>query len=235
LSASSIARAVKEREDIHAPKPRMISLSQATELGTVYTAEELHSVGQAARDLHLHFHIDGARFANAAAELEVAPRKLTWEAGVDALSFGGTKNGMGWGEALVFFNRDLARDFARRQKQAAQLASKMRFLAAPWIGLLRDGAWLRHATRANQIAHILEQKLRSIPSLRIAFPRQANSVFVDMPPALVQGLHQRGWHFYTDVGPGAARFMGSWDSTEEDVEHLVSDIQDLTRERCSAL
>ena len=229
LRPSDIEKACLARTDVHAPQPGAVTITQATELGTVYSPAEMKAIGKIARKHHLMFHVDGARFANAVASQRVAPSHLSWKAGVDVLSLGGTKNGMAMGEALVFFNRRLAADFGRRRKQGGQLASKMRFSAAQWIGLVQDGAWLRHATHANRIAHFLETQLRTIRSLKIAFPRQANSVFVEMPPALVRRLHQRGWQFYTDVGPGAARLMCSWDSTEQDVTALVRDIKALAR------
>lgn len=228
ITPAKIEQVVQRRNDVHAPKPKVVTLSQATELGTVYSPHELTAIGKLAHKMDLHVHMDGARFANAVAELGVAPREISWEAGVDILCLGGTKNGMALGEAVIFFNRDLAKDFDRRRKQGGQLSSKMRFLAAQWVGLLERGTWLRYATRANQIARELEKKLRRIPSLRMIFPRQANSVFVEMPSSVVDGLRQRGWRFYTDVGPGAVRLMCSWDSTEEDIAALIQDILDLS-------
>jgi threonine aldolase len=219
-----IEQAVTQRRDIHHSRARMVSITQSTELGTVYSAEEVAAIGGAADRLNLRLHMDGARFANAVASLGVAPRALTWEAGVDVLTFGGTKNGLAFAEALVFFDKHLARDFAYRRKQSGQLASKMRFLAAPWIGLLRDGAWLRHAAHANLMAHELEHGLARLPGVEILHPRQANAVFARLPNAIVTGLHARGWHFYTDFGPlCAARLMCSWDTTSEDVAAFVRD------------
>ncbi|MEX2381342.1 MAG: beta-eliminating lyase-related protein [Opitutales bacterium] len=129
------------RTDIHYPKPGALSVTQSTEPGTVYSVEELKCLTEAARRHGLHVHMDGSRFANAMAHLQVHPSEITWRAGVDVLCFGGTKQGMPVGEAVVFFNRDLGRDFDRRCKQSGQLASKMRYLAAPWSALLEDGLW----------------------------------------------------------------------------------------------
>ncbi len=147
------------------------------------------------------------------------------------LSFGGAKNGLACGEALVFFDRHLARDFAYRRKQSGQLASKMRFLAAPWIGLLRDGALaVQYAGHANAMATKLERGLRALPGIGIAHPRGANAVFAKLPAKLAAGLHARGWQFYTDVGPsGVARLMCSWDTTAEDVAAFVADAADFAR------
>jgi threonine aldolase len=172
--------------------------------------------------------MDGARFANAVASLGVAPKEITWQAGVDVLSFGGTKNGIGVGEAVVFFNVELAREFDYRCKQGGQLASKMRFLSAPWVGLLQDGAWLRHAKHANAMAQRLDAAIRGLPRVQIAFPVETNAVFASIPDDVVQALHQRGWKFYTNVGVDYARLMCSWDTTKEDVDSFAADLKELT-------
>src|SRR5439155_11596056 len=130
----------------------------------------------------------------------VAPKEITWKAGVDVLCFGGTKNGIAIGEAVVFFNPELAREFDYRCKQGGQLASKMRFLSAPWVGMLKDGAWLRHAKQANSMAKRLEAAIGGLPGVRIAHPVQTNSVFAQLPDKAVKGMHTRGWKFYTHVG-----------------------------------
>ena len=187
------------------------------------------AIAKTAHRFGLFVHVDGARFANAVASLGLKPRRLSWQNGVDALSFGGTKNGMAFGDAVVFFNHAFSQNFLYRCKQSGQLASKMRFIAAQWIGLLRDGVWLRNATKANQAAALLETQLRGLPGVRIVYPREANAVFVDMPRPVFNGLHERGWHFYTDVGPHGARLMCSWDSTAEDVTAFVQDAVDLLK------
>lgn len=229
LDAASIEKTVLKRDDIHHPKPKVITLTQATELGTVYSVEELKDISRVAKKLNLFVHMDGARFANAVAELNVSPRKITKDVGIDVLCFGGTKNGMAIGEAVVFFNKELARNFDFRRKQGGQLASKTRFLAAQWIGILENDAWLKYATHSNNMARQLEKSLRGIRQIKLPFPRQANSVFVQMPPKWISKLHQLGWHFYTDVGPGdCARFMCAWDTTSRDVEALAQDIKQLS-------
>lgn len=168
--------------------------------------------------------MDGARFVNAVASLDVAPAHVTWRAGVDVLSFGGTKNGGCLGEAVVFFDRELSREFDFRCKQAGQLASKMRFLAAPWVGMLSDGAWLRHARHANAMAGLLERELRRLGGPPLLFPRQANSVFVKLPPDTIEAMHERGWRFYTFIAGGGCRLMCSWDTTEQDVHEFAGDL-----------
>ena len=225
IDPPSIERMVKKRSDIHYPKPRVVSLTQATEIGTVYSPDEIRAVGAMARSLGLKVHMDGARFANAVASLGVRPREITWEAGVDGLCFGGTKNGAPVGEAVVFFNRELAHEFDYRCKQAGQLASKMRFLAAPWVGMLKDSAWIRHAAQANSTAALLHNELKSLPGVKIMFPRQANSVFAQLPEAAIAALRQLGWRFYTFIGKGGCRLMCSWDTTEEDVHRFVGDLK----------
>ena len=227
IDPAAIADMVKKRTDIHYPKPRVLSLTQATEAGTVYSKDELQVLTETARKLGLRVHMDGARFANAVAALSVSPKELTWQAGVDALCFGGTKNGMPVGEAVVFFNRDLAREFDYRCKQAGQLASKMRFLSAPWVGLLQDGAWLRHAGHANQMAQRLEKGLRPAANVEIVYPRQTNTVFARLPADTIAGLRKRGWQFYTHVSQDNCRLMCSWDTTESDIASFVNDLGSL--------
>jgi threonine aldolase len=220
----AIEHTVKRRTDIHYPKPRVISLTQSTELGTLYTVAELQAAGELARRLGLKVHMDGARFANAVAALGVAPKELTWQAGVDVLCFGGTKNGMAISEAVVFFDRELAAEFDYRCKQAGQLASKMRFLSAPWTGMLANDAWLKHAAHANNCAALLEKRLAGIPGVTLKFPREANALFLDMPPALCEQLRESGWRFYSFIGAGGARFLCSWETTVEEVEALAAAI-----------
>jgi threonine aldolase len=227
LTPAAVAEAFQQRHDFHAPQPRALSLTQATELGTVYTPAEVRALSNQARELKLAVHMDGARFANAAAGLGASPADLTWRAGVDVLSFGGTKNGAASGEAVVFFDAALAENFRRRCKQSGQLASKMRFLSAQWVGLLENGAWLRHASHANETAAYLADQLTGLPGVRIAYPREANAVFVHLPPAAAAAVGARGWRFYNDVGPGgAARLMCSWDSQRADVDGFVSDLKE---------
>jgi len=223
----TIERMVKRRTDIHYPKPRVVSVTQATELGTVYSADELKAIWGTCKKLGLRMHMDGARFANAVASLGVAPKEITWQAGVDVLCFGGTKNGTAVGDAVVFFHPELAREFDYRCKQAGQLASKMRFLSAPWVGMLSDGAWLRHAAHANEMARLMEQSLQKLPELKVLFPRQANSVFVELTPALMAGMWKRGWKFYNFIGKGGCRLMCAWDTTEQDVKEFVADLKSL--------
>lgn len=226
IDPNDIDRAVNKRKDIHYPKPRALSLTQATEVGTVYSLAELRTLTEEARRHGLRVHMDGARFANAVAALNISPAEATWKSGVDVLCFGGTKNGIAIGEAVVFFDRELAREFDYRCKQGGQLASKMRFLSAPWTGLLQDGAWLKHARHANAMAKRLESGLQKLPGITIAYAVDSNSVFAKLPDPLVKGLHTRGWKFYTHVGGWQeARLMCSWDTTAADVDYFLADLK----------
>jgi threonine aldolase len=224
LSLKELEEIALKRTDIHYPKPKVISITQATEVGTVYNIGELHALGELASRLGLRLHMDGARLANALATLKVAPKEVTWKAGVDVLCFGGVKNGIAAGEAVVFFNRQLAAEFDYRCKQAGQLASKMRFLSAPWIGLLSGSVWLKNAEHANRCARFLHDELKKIKGMKIMFPVEANSVFVEMPLAMINRLHEIGWRFYTFIGEGGVRLMCSWDTTDEDIRMFVEDV-----------
>jgi len=227
VNLDEIEHAVKKRSDIHYPKPKAISITQSTELGTVYKPDEVGALGELAKKHDLKLHMDGARFANAVAALHVTPKEITWKAGVDVLCFGGTKNGMAVSEAVVFFNKRLADEFDYRCKQSGQLASKMRFLSAPWIGLLESGVWLKNASNANSCAAVLEAKLSEIPGISIKFPREANALFIEMPPLMAAQLKDLGWKFYTFIGAGGARIICSWETTGEEIDALVSDIKSL--------
>jgi threonine aldolase len=226
LTPGAVHEAATRRRDIHYPKPRVVSLTQATELSTVYAPEEIANLAEACRSQGLGLHMDGARFANAVAALAVPPRRITWEAGVDVLCLGGTKNGIGFGEAVVFFRRSLAEEFAYRCKQAGQLASKMRFLSAPWVGALEDGAWLRHAAHANRSAERLERRLADIHGVELIGRRQANAIFLRLPPGVAEAVRGRGWRFYDFIGAGGSRLMCSWATTDADIDALVADIRE---------
>ncbi len=230
LDPKSVERIVTKRSDIHYPKPRLMSLTQATELGTSYSQAHLKELKALADRYRLRVQMDGARFANAVTELGLPPKELSWKCGVDVLCLGGTKNGLAVGDAVIFFNKGLAEDFDYRCKQAGQLASKMRFLAAPWVGLLQNDTWLEKARHANECARFLEEKLQGLPGVIQLFPREANSLFLKLSQRIKDGLQKRGWRFYTFIGAGGARFMCSWDTTRESLEGLVQDFRELAAE-----
>ncbi len=230
IDPAGIETAVTRRTDIHFPKPRALSVTQATEVGTVYRAEDLEAIHEMAVRHDLAIHMDGARFANAAVTLNRPLREFTWEAGVDVLCFGGTKMGLPVGEAVVFFKRELAKEFDYRCKQAGQLASKMRFLAAPWVGMLEDGAWLRHAAHANAMAERLRAGLSEAGfGERVLYPREANSVFLRLDKSESAALFGRGWKFYNFIGDAGYRLMCAWDTAETTVEAFLADCRDLLR------
>ncbi|MHB1516997.1 MAG: threonine aldolase family protein [Acidimicrobiales bacterium] len=212
------------RTDVHYPKPQVLSVTQPTELGTVYDPTSLAEMVATATDLGMRVHMDGARFANAVASLGCDPADLTWRIGVDVLCLGGVKNGMGMGEAVVFFDRALSAEFAYRCKQAGQLASKMRFLAAPWATMLTSGSWLHHARHANRMAELLAGEMRK-RGVGLAYPVEANAVFARLDPEQRQGLADRGWQLYDFIG-GATRFICSWSTTDDQVAALVADLEE---------
>jgi threonine aldolase len=224
VDLNQVEHTVKRRSDIHYPKPHVLSITQSTELGTLYSADELLAIHGLTRRLGLRLHMDGARFANAVAALDLSPAELSWRAGVDVLTFGGTKSGMPIGEAVVFFDKQLAREFDYRCKQAGQLASKMRFLAAPWLGLLQNDAILNHAAHANRCAARLAAGLAAIAGVELVHPSQANAVFAALPEPAIEALRAKGWVFYTFIGSGHCRFMCSWATSADDIAALLEEI-----------
>jgi threonine aldolase len=228
LTPKEIEHLALKRTDIHYPKPRVISLTQSTEFGTLYHLPELAAIHTVAQRHKLAIQMDGARFANAVASLGCKPKECTWQAGVDVLCFGGTKLGMACGEAVIFFNRDLAAEFDYRCKQAGQLASKMRFLAASWVGMLEKDAWLRHARHANACARKLATRFEKEAGLKTVYPVEANAAFIAMPDPLYRALRERGWLIYNFIGE-AVRLMCSWDTTNADIDALLTDVNDILK------
>ncbi|TXN25161.1 MULTISPECIES: low specificity L-threonine aldolase [Methylobacterium] len=224
LTPEAVRAVAGRRSDIHFPKPRAVTITQSTETGRVYSVAQLQALSETCRSLGLRLHMDGARFANACASLQRSPAELTWKSGVDVLCFGGTKNGMAVGEAILFFDRAMAEDFDYRCKQAGQLASKMRYLSAPWVGMLESGAWLRNAEHANACARRLAAAVADVPGVSAMFPVEANAVFLSAAPDVLDALARRGWRFYTFIG-GGARFMFAWDTAPERVDALARDIR----------
>lgn len=227
LTSDAIEAIVTKRTDIHFPKPKVISITQSTEVGTLYSVEELVAIKEVAQKYNLKIHMDGARFANAVVVMNKSPAEISWKSGVDVLCFCGTKNGIAMGEAIIFFKKELAEDFEYRCKQAGQLSSKMRFISAPWLGLLETGAWIKNARHANQHAEYLENQLLNIEGINILFPRQANAVFVKLPEQSIKKLREKNWQFYTFIGSAGVRFMCSWNTTKSRIDELVSDIKEV--------
>jgi len=235
LTPATVEHALTRGHGVHFPKPGALSLTQSTEHGTLYTPAEIRALSDLAHARGLAVHMDGARFANACAAFSspsplasnpsptvASPADLTWRAGVDVLCFGGTKNGLLSTEAVVFFNRDLARDFAYRVKQSGQLASKQRFASAQWCAVLESGAWLRHAAHANAQAQKLASALRALPGVTLLREPEVNAVFALLPPAAAAALLARGWHFYPFIGEHGYRFMCSWDTPDAAIAAFVA-------------
>jgi threonine aldolase len=220
--------------DEHAVQPRVLSITQSTELGTVYSLDEVAALAQLAHDEGLLLHVDGARLANAAAALGLPLRALTTEAGVDALSFGGTKNGLLAGEAIVLLRPALAEAMPFLRKQSMQLASKMRFFAAQFEALLTDEVWRRPAAHANAMAARLAAAVDGVPGVLVTQPVQANAVFAVIPGEATRRLQEQ-WRFYTwDERTGEVRWMCSWDTTPGDVDAFAAAVAEAVREAAPA-
>jgi len=208
--------------DQHHVQARVISITQSTEMGTVYQPDEIRALARFSHENEMFFHVDGARIANAAVSLGQTLRQATRDLGVDVLSFGGTKNGILGGEAIVFFDRSFSRDFLYLRKQSMQLASKMRFIAAQFEALLTNDLWRRSAERANKMAKILECELRKIPHLRIAWKVESNGVFVQIPQHAIEKIQEQ-YFFYPWIEEECiVRWMCSFDTTEDDIRDFVA-------------
>ena len=227
LKPEDIKHLATKRDDIHYPKPKVVSITQSTELGTIYSIEELKAIKKVAKEHNLHIQMDGARFANAVASLNCTPADITWKVGVDVLCFSGTKNGMAMGEVVIFFDKELALDFDYRCKQAGQLASKMKFISAQWIALLENSLWKRNAIHANEMAKYFEKKLSNIKEIEIKFPVQSNSVFIEAPVKILEALKKKDWIFYSFIGAGGARFVFSWNSSKKRIDELIEDLKTI--------
>ena len=225
LTPEHVAWLLVRREDEHVVQPRVVSVTQSTELGTRYSPYELHALAHLAHERGLLLHVDGARLANAAAALDVPLRALTTDVGVDVVSFGGTKNGLLLGEAVVFCNPELADGFKYLRKQTLQLASKGRFIAAQFIALLEGDLWRRSAAQANAMAARLAEALLEVPGVRLTQPVQANAIFAVLPTGATEQL-QRDWPFYTwDEATGEVRLVCSWDTTTDEVDAFAADMR----------
>jgi len=208
--------------DEHHVQPKVISITQATEMGTVYRPEEIRALAQFAREHALYLHLDGARIANAAASLGQNLRQATRDLGVDVLSFGGTKNGILGGEAVVFFRPEMAEDFLYLRKQAMQLASKMRFISAQLGALLTSDLWLTNAQHSNRMAKLLEAEVRKIPQAKIVYHVEANGVFAKIPHEAIAKIQERYFFYVWNEEESVVRWMCSFDTTEEDVKEFAA-------------
>jgi threonine aldolase len=215
--------------DQHHVQPRMISITQSTEMGTVYQPHEIQSLAEFAHERGMFLHVDGARLANAAVSLGQTLRQATRDLGVDVLSFGGTKNGLMGGEAVVFFNRALSPDFLYLRKQGMQLASKMRYIAAQFEALLTNDLWSRSAEHANRMARVLEREVNSIPQVRVVWKVEANGVFAQIPQHAIEKIKER-YFFYPWIEEDCiVRWMCSFDTTEEDVKEFAQVVREAVK------
>ncbi len=213
----------------HHVQPRVISVSQATEMGTVYTPRELRNLSGFAHDNGMLLHVDGARIANSAASLNVKLKEITRDAGVDILSFGGAKNGMMYGEAVVFFDKSLAKDFKYTRKQGTHLPSKMRFISAQFEALLTNDLWRQNALHANQMAQLLAQELAKIPQITITQKVEANGVFALVPQRYVPLLQKKYFFYVWNEETSEVRFMTSFDTTAADIADFVGLVKKTVR------
>lgn len=216
--------------DVHSMQPACVSITQATETGSVYTLAEIAAISEICRGAGLPLHMDGARFANALVSLGCTPAEMTWKAGVKALSFGATKNGVLGAEAIVLFEPGLATELAYRRKRGGHLFSKMRLLSAQMEAYLDDGLWLRNARQANAMAARLAAGMADLPGVQTQGPAEANILFCRLPAAAIEGLRAQGFRFYHDRwGPGVVRLVTSFATREQDVDHFLAALREQCR------
>ena len=227
ITAKALEDVIYGAGNVHHAQPATVSITQACESGTVYSLEEIQAIAAVAHSHGLSMHMDGARFANALVTLDVTPAQMTWQAGIDVLSFGGTKNGCLAAEAVVFFRPELVGDFPFLQKRAGQLLSKSRFISSQFAGYLKDGTWLRNARQANAMAQRLSKGLAALPGIELAYPTQSNEVFVSMPAALIERLSAQGLSVNDEELDGnAVRFVAAWNTPESQVDDLLKVLAD---------
>lgn len=209
---------------VHHAQPAAISITQATEAGTIYRPKEIAAIGAVARKHKLALHLDGARFANALVTLGCSPADMTWRAGVDAVSFGATKNGALAAEAIVIFDKAKAVELGYRRKRGGQLWSKLRYISAQVEAYLEDDLWLDNARHANKLAAQLAKGINQMPGVKILYPVEANEIFVEFAAPVRQGLEQDGFLFYSGMGPGGkiSRLVTAWDSEPAHVEAFIA-------------
>ncbi len=205
----------------HHSQPKVISVTQSTEMGTVYTVSEIRNIVDFAHSSGMLVHMDGARIANAAVSLDLPFKTFTTDAGVDILSFGGTKNGMMLGEAICFLSPGLSSDFKYIRKQGMQLASKMRFISAQYIAYFRNDLWKNCASHSNAMARILAERLNQFREIKITQTVQSNGVFVVMPSEIAENMRNQYFFYPWDEKTSEYRLMTSWDTTEADIEDFI--------------
>jgi len=209
----------------HHAQPKIISISQSTELGTVYTINEIKAIAKYAHQNNMYLHMDGARIYNAAVYLNTSLKKIVNDTGVDILSLGGTKNGMMYGEAVVFFNKKFADNFQYIRKQGMQLGSKMRFISAQFEALFTNNLWKKNAAHANKMAQLLAQYISDIPQIKITQKVQSNALFATVPPYYISELQKKYFFYEWDEDASEIRWMTSFDTTEDDITSFIKHIK----------
>lgn len=215
--------------DQHHSQPRAVYISQCTELGTVYSADEVRQLTAWAHARGMVVHMDGARLANACAAQGLGLKEMTADCGVDVLTLGGTKNGLMMGECVAVFNPELRRGAQYVRKQSAQLASKMRYLSAQFIAYLTDGLWLRNARHANEMATRLHMQMAQLPGVEFTQPVQSNQLFFTMPRGVARHLREKYYFYFWDEAADEVRLVTSWDTTQDDIDALVRDMRALVQ------
>jgi threonine aldolase len=211
----------------HHSQPKAITITQSTELGTLYTINEIKALAALAHEHNMYLHMDGARLANAAVALNCSFKDMTTDAGVDVLSFGGTKNGLMIGESVVYLNPELAKEYKFRRKQGLQLCSKMRFLAVQFEAYLQTGLWRRNAEHSNRMAQLLYSMVKDIPQVKVVYPVQVNGVFVQLPRKVWTELQKQYFFYDWDMDKDIVRWMCSFDTTEDDIRNFVEALKKL--------
>jgi threonine aldolase len=225
IAANELAESIRGTGNVHLTQPAVVSMTQSCETGTVYQLDEVSAISEIAHTHGLKVHMDGARFANAVASLDVSPAEMTWKSGVDVLSFGGTKNGCFAAEAIVFFKPELVGNFPFLHKRSGQLISKMRFISAQLEAYLSNDLWLHNALHANTMASLLSKGLAAFPEIKLVHPTQSNEVFVNLPNSIVKHLNDEGYDVNHDELDGkAARFVAAWNTESNDIDKLLKTI-----------
>jgi len=229
LTVEAVSHAYHGIGDQHHVQPRVISITQSTEMGTVYKPAEVEAIARFAHERNMFLHMDGARISNAVAAQRLTLRQATRDLGVDVLSFGGTKNGLMGAEAVVFFRPELAKDFLFLRKQGMQLASKMRFLSAQMGALLTNDLWRRNAEHANRMARLLEQEVKKIPGVTVVYPVEANGVFAQIPRDAIRKIQERYFFYVWSEEEAVVRWMCSFDTTEDDITEFTTFVEVVVR------
>ncbi|MFZ6733689.1 threonine aldolase family protein [Undibacterium sp. Ji42W] len=229
IDVEKLAKASRlKRGDVHATQPHAVSITQATEMGSVYAVDEIQAISKVCKDADMRLHMDGSRFANALVSLACTPAEMTWKAGVGALSFGATKNGVMGAEAIILFDQDLAREMAYRRKRAGHLFSKMRFLSAQMNAYRQNNLWINNARHANQMGQRLAQGLRQISSVELLGESPSNIIFCRLPQAMTAALLKEGYAYLHDRWePGVARFVTRFSTSIAEVDQLITSMQHI--------